>query len=222
MSPKSEKASDRSSEKPERAVGLKTPDRILLSAGEVFASSGFDGATMDEIAEKAQVEKANIYYYFDGKAALYRALLDKLFGDLEKSTLAIPQGKSLWADVEAFVDVLFDMLGRYQHVVALGLDELLHPHATKRGEKSLGDLLGRLENAAKARFSAAMGRGEITKGDPGQLVVTLEGILLAHFLLPKERLGSLTGAGGKFQKATLLTRKKAVLDQIGLLIGRKT
>ena len=49
---------------------------ILLAAEAVFARTGFSGATMAEIAEKAGLPKANLHYYFRTKAALYRAVLD--------------------------------------------------------------------------------------------------------------------------------------------------
>ena len=49
---------------------------ILLAAEGVFARAGFSGATMAEIAEAADLPKANLHYYFRTKAALYRAVLD--------------------------------------------------------------------------------------------------------------------------------------------------
>ena len=49
---------------------------ILLAAEAVFARAGFSGATIAEIAEAANLPKANLHYYFRTKAALYRAVLD--------------------------------------------------------------------------------------------------------------------------------------------------
>ncbi len=49
---------------------------ILLAAEGVFAHAGFSGATMAQIAEAANLPKANLHYYFRTKAALYRAVLD--------------------------------------------------------------------------------------------------------------------------------------------------
>ncbi len=48
---------------------------ILAVAKEFFASKGFDGTTMDEIAEAANVNKATIYYYFKSKENLYEMAL---------------------------------------------------------------------------------------------------------------------------------------------------
>lgn len=49
---------------------------ILQAAEAEFACNGFRGATMQRIAESAQVPKANIHYYFSNKLGLYGAVLE--------------------------------------------------------------------------------------------------------------------------------------------------
>lgn len=49
--------------------------RILSAAAEVFASIGFAGARVDEIAARAGVNKAMLYYHVGDKDALYAAVL---------------------------------------------------------------------------------------------------------------------------------------------------
>ena len=51
-------------------------DLILQAAEMEFACHGFRGATMQRIAEFAQVPKANIHYYFSNKLGLYGAVLE--------------------------------------------------------------------------------------------------------------------------------------------------
>ena len=52
---------------------------ILRVAEEVFASRGFQGATMTEIGRRASLPKANIHYYFSSKAKLYQRVIDDVF-----------------------------------------------------------------------------------------------------------------------------------------------
>ncbi len=61
-----------------RQVGRENLARILKAAEQVFAETGFGGATMAEIAEKAGLPKANLHYYFGTKEELYRAVLDDI------------------------------------------------------------------------------------------------------------------------------------------------
>jgi AcrR family transcriptional regulator len=49
----------------------ETRNRILDAAGQLFAEHGFGGATVDEIARRAGVNKAMLYYYVGDKAALF-------------------------------------------------------------------------------------------------------------------------------------------------------
>ena len=53
----------------------RTRERLLDAATRLFAIHGFDGATADQIAREAGVNKAMINYHFGGKQDLYRAIL---------------------------------------------------------------------------------------------------------------------------------------------------
>lgn len=56
--------------------GAETEKRrqILEGARRIFTASGFDGASMGEIARAAGVSKGTLYVYFDSKDALFEAL----------------------------------------------------------------------------------------------------------------------------------------------------
>lgn len=56
-------------------IQLKNEKKILDAAQEVFAEFGFHGATVDRIAEKADISKPNLHYYFKTKKDLYIAVL---------------------------------------------------------------------------------------------------------------------------------------------------
>lgn len=64
-----------------KKVGAK--DRIMKVATSLFAEKGFDAATVDEIASKAKVNKALIYYYFKNKDDL----LSKIFDNFMEESL---------------------------------------------------------------------------------------------------------------------------------------
>lgn len=58
----------------------KTASReaILEAAAEVFAGKGFDGARIEEIARRARVNKAMLYYHVGDKKALYDAVVGSI------------------------------------------------------------------------------------------------------------------------------------------------
>jgi len=53
----------------------KTREKILKVATKLFARKGFDGARVDEIAQKAGVNKALIYYYFKSKKEILEEIM---------------------------------------------------------------------------------------------------------------------------------------------------
>ena len=56
-----------------------TRQRIFNAARKTFADKGFAGARMDEIARRARVNKATIYYHIGDKRTLYEAILKEIF-----------------------------------------------------------------------------------------------------------------------------------------------
>lgn len=55
--------------------------RILDAAMEVFAEFGYEGARVDEIADRAGVNKAMVYYRIGDKKTLYEQVIHDVFGD---------------------------------------------------------------------------------------------------------------------------------------------
>jgi len=49
--------------------------RIVTAAAEAFAEKGYGGARVDEIARRAGINKATLYYHVGDKRALYEAVL---------------------------------------------------------------------------------------------------------------------------------------------------
>lgn len=56
-------------------IRQKNEQLILSAAEEEFARHGFKGATMNSIAQRAGLPKANVHYYFNNKLELYAAVL---------------------------------------------------------------------------------------------------------------------------------------------------
>lgn len=57
------------------AIRRRNVEKILLAAEYIFAEKGFAGATMNDIAQLAELPKSNLHYYFSTKEQLYREVL---------------------------------------------------------------------------------------------------------------------------------------------------
>ncbi|WP_317930073.1 TetR/AcrR family transcriptional regulator [Halioxenophilus sp. WMMB6] len=56
----------------------KNQELILNAAREEFVLKGYEGASIQAIADKAGIAKANVHYYFKRKANIYVAVLDEI------------------------------------------------------------------------------------------------------------------------------------------------
>ena len=67
---------------------------ILEAARKVFARRGFDGATVDEIAEAAGLAKGTVYLYFPSKREIYlealRQGISRLVDEIKRNVAAAP------------------------------------------------------------------------------------------------------------------------------------
>jgi len=95
---------------PTQERSRKRVERIIEAASLVFAEEGFDAATMESIAARAETSIGSIYQFFPNKLSLFNALArhyhDKLraFFDLLLSgpLLEQPWGDILDAGIDAF------------------------------------------------------------------------------------------------------------------------
>ncbi len=105
----------------------KTKERILTAAAAEFASKGFDGARVDEIARRAGVNKALIYYYYNGKEELLEILFTSMSEEILASDPMTGMHKTDFSDKRALYALMngfLDVLEERQDVIRLALMEL--------------------------------------------------------------------------------------------------
>lgn len=87
--------------------------RIMDAAEHAFASKGFDGANMREIARAADVNKTMVYYHFKDKQTLFERILDAIYTPvLRQVTQVIAQAPDLESAVGGVFDFYQDLFAR--------------------------------------------------------------------------------------------------------------
>lgn len=66
-----------------------TEEQILDAAKSIFQSKGMDGARMQEIADKAKINKSMLHYYYRSKQLLFEAVFKNAFSLLAPQLNAI-------------------------------------------------------------------------------------------------------------------------------------
>jgi AcrR family transcriptional regulator len=105
----------------------KTRQDILDAAIAEFSAKGFDGGRVDDIAARTRTTKRMIYYYFGGKAQLYAAVLERLYGGMRDAEQALHL--EALPPIEALrrlVEITFDHHAAHPEFVRLVSVENIH------------------------------------------------------------------------------------------------
>src|SRR5690348_6157181 len=88
---------------------------ILRAARKVFARHGYDGATMDDVAEASDIAKGTLYLYFKSKRQIYLGVLkEDLAGLREATRQAIALESTAQGRIRAFITARFEFCGRHR------------------------------------------------------------------------------------------------------------
>lgn len=75
-------------------TGRERREQLIAIGRKAFAELGFDGASVEEIAARAEVTKPVVYEHFGGKEGLYAVVVDREMLALEKRiTHSLEKGK---------------------------------------------------------------------------------------------------------------------------------
>lgn len=107
---------------------LETRDRILDAAERLFGSQGFDGASLRQITEAAEVNLAAVNYHFGSKEDLYAQTFIRRIEPINARRMAIldeaeakanGQPLALREVFDSFIRPIFEMADRSPHFLPL-------------------------------------------------------------------------------------------------------
>ncbi len=154
-------------------------DRLLRAAVALFSTRGYAATSIREVVEAAGVTKPALYYHFQSKEGIYRAILQDVQRTVE-ATVAATQGDSgtVRARVERLFLAVYEIFElekaavRFLNSVFWGPKQGVPPCDFRELERSFTKRL-------EALVSAGMGSGELRRADPGD-VARLLASLLSH------------------------------------------
>ena len=162
----------------------RSREAILVAAEDSFARLGFEGASLQQIAEAAGVSRSTPVYFFGGKEALYDAVLVRVIArGQEAMARAYAEGEdagSLEDAVEAYVGTFIDFLGHDENFLRLMQREAL------RGESPVVKHYGRAVEEAVVALRPIADKAGIS---PERLILDLTALCWypfahEHTLLP--------------------------------------
>ena len=172
--------------------------RILAAAAEVFASIGFAGARVDEIAARAGVNKAMLYYHVGDKDKLYATVLTETVDRVPPALLRAIENVDTPAEkLQCVLDTLASLGTNNPHFVPIMLREIASGGATLP-DQMIVRMAGIFRVVADV-LAEGMREGVFRRTDPLLTHVTLVGSML--FLVASQpiraRVAKLSGIAHK-------------------------
>ena len=102
----------------------ETVRHILEAAAKTFSEVGFEGARMDEIAKRAAVNKATIYYHIGDKKALYAEVLHDIIGKaLERSLRNLQDTQSPEEKLKSYISSVTHTMDQHPYLAPIMMRE---------------------------------------------------------------------------------------------------
>lgn len=160
-------------ELPASAPRADAAERILCAAEALFSLHGFDAVSMNAIAERAGVSKANVFHHFNSKDALYLAVIKNCCGKNAALQGIISGPTPLRECLPRFAESHLATILAQEHVSRLIARELLKDQpdrAEELAQQIFGEDFARFVEILRQRQAAGELRVEI---DPAMVAVLL-------------------------------------------------
>jgi AcrR family transcriptional regulator len=189
-----------------------TESQILEAAKQIFQTKGMDGSRMQEIADKAGINKAMLHYYFRNKQLLFEAVFNQAF------TMIAPQLNAIMNDESSIEEKIKNFTFNYTSFM------LQHPYLPNfiiqelnRNEVFLDKLKAKTDfpnlKKFKLKVQEEIAQGLIQPIDADQLFVNILSLNIFPFL-GKPLIKAFTNNDDQAHIALVESRKTEVADFI--------
>lgn len=195
--------------RPPAAKAAETRKRILRAAREVFSERGYDGATFQAIAVRADLTRPAINHYFANKRVLYWQVLEDANDAVVAASTRRAQREStltgrLSAFIEGTIEAEIEKSAAAAFLITSTLESQRHPELSRSG----ADPVSTTREFLMRAIADAVQRGELAADtDSSALAETLLAVLLG--------VGFYAGFVGSRHAL------EAIVDQLKLLLAHR-
>jgi TetR/AcrR family transcriptional regulator len=199
---------------PQRRDPAATRRKLLTAARLEFARHGFAGARVDEIAERAGVNKQLVYHHFGDKDALYLAVLEWVYADIREQERKLNlQGLAPDKAIRKLIEASFDYLSTNPDFIVLLNDENRGGARHVRGSTRLEAMHSPLVVSVSHILNEGVRAGMFRKGiDPVQLYISIAA--LGYFYLSNTPTLSAIFGKDLSTRTARRTRRRHVVDLV--------
>ena len=164
------KSAEKAPTRRSRAVAAKR-QAILAAALEFFSQFGIHGTSLDQVAERADVSKTNLLYYFPSKEALYIAVLKDILDVWLAPLRAMRDDLQPLDAISEYVRMKLEVSRDHPQASRLFCLEMLQGAPLLKGELE-GDLKALVEEKS-AVIEGWIAQGRLAPVEPHHLIFML-------------------------------------------------
>ena len=158
---------------------VSTEEHILEVAREVFTQNGYDGTSMQMIADAAGINKSLLHYYYRSKEKLFKNIFEKVFSQfIPNLGVIFMSDMSLEEKIQAFANRYIDVFLEHPLVPIFVMQEL------SKNPDHLADLVkgaGLNPEILLNNISQSLQKENIQISDPRHFFVNLIGLCIFPF-----------------------------------------
>jgi AcrR family transcriptional regulator len=153
---------------------------IIAAAAALFKEKGFEATTVDDIARKADIDRASIYYYYKGKKELFREMVQEaMTGNVLMAEQIAASADPASTKLALLIEGLFESYERhYPYLfvfVQVDMAKILHERSAWSG--AIRALSRRFDHAITAMVQQGIDDGTFQpRGDARLLAAGITGM----------------------------------------------
>ncbi|MEZ0354876.1 TetR/AcrR family transcriptional regulator [Mycobacterium sp. SA01] len=185
--------------RPPAAKAAETRERIMRAAREVFSELGYDAATFQAIAIRADLTRPAINHYFASKRLLYQEVVDQTNASVIESAVHQSQRENTLAGrIRVFIEAAVHAQGQDRSVAAFLVTSVLeserHPELAESNHDSREFTRGYVKAAIKDAVESGEVRADIDiEAAAEMLMAVMWGLgFYAGFVGDQDRLTAIT------------------------------
>jgi len=193
---------------------------ILSAAMDEFSQYGYAGARVDRIAERAEINKRLIYYYFGNKDELFLAVLERTYADIRAAEQALHlDAMDPVEAIRQLVSFTWHYYLEHPEFITLVNSENLHEARHLAGNERVRELQQAYVKMVQGILERGAATGAFRKGiDAANLCITIAAV--GFYYLSNQHTGRAIFGHDFTRKSALAARLQFNLDTVMRLVLR--
>jgi TetR/AcrR family transcriptional regulator len=189
----------------------QTEEKIFEAATDVFVEKGMDGARMQDIADRAGINKSLLHYYYRTKDHLFNAVYEMIAGQMFKKFAPVfDENLSLEEKIRFFLREHIAFMQKNPRLPSFILNEI-HRNPERIRKLIQSTDINKLWTTLEAQHMEELKRYNITKENLPQFMTTIAGMSVFPFAA-KPIIASIMGKMGYNFDQYIEERKEYAAD----------